>query len=518
MQRRDFMKRAIMSSLAMSSGGFSLLHSGKISAQTGYDGPLLFLIDAAGAWEPVDFCSPLKQPGDHPYVAVNSRDEFAINQELNHTTSGGDTIDGRFATYSAADILSYETAAGQSLRVAPMIDSALNPVGPYMTGADGNMVDFFDLYKDEMLVVNGINTSTNSHSVGQRQSWSGTTRVGFPSIGALWAAVQEDLLGAPMAMSFTSTGGYDATAGLVSAARAGQKSALVDLTNLFSWAPSDPEGGQPLYTDFLLNEVLSYQNARTDRMLAGNLPPHVRANIEKLQSARLAEPNFQFLADSLEQVETALPGQFPSDNNITKASTLIAAMKAGICTSAMLSIGGFDTHSNHFANATGGHPICLQRLFNATHYVVQQLMHHGLWERSIVVMASDFGRTRLNGGAKGKDHWPTTSYIMMGQGVGGGRQVGYTYINDIDYEAGHDEPPLKASRGSHPGPVRLSNGTLIDAPLDMVETGEAFAIKPAHIHYALRELLGMNGHPIADSFGLPMDVVAEGVHPFFSGL
>lgn len=513
MKRRDFMKRALASSLAMTAGGFSLIQSGKVRAQTGYDGTLLFLIDATGAWEPVDFCDPLKQPGDHPYVAAGTRDEYIINQELLHQSTDGPLVDGRFVTYERGDLFEYVTNSGQTLRFAPKVNAAGAPIGPYTVGAAGYEMNFFQTYLDDMMLIKGINTRTNSHAVGQRQAWSGTTRVGFPSIGAMWAAVQEDVLGAPMAMTFSSTGGYDATAGLLSAARASQKAGLVDLTDLYAWAPSDPEGGQKLYSDYLLNHVLDYQNERTNRLLNSQLPPHVRNNVEKLQAARLAESNFQFLADALEEVDSTMPGQFIDHSSIVQASTLVAAMKAGICTSAMLNLGGFDTHSNHYA----AHPNRLETLFNAAHYVIQQLMAHGLWQRTVLVIGSDFGRTRLNGGAQGKDHWPTTSYIVMGQGIGGGRSVGYTYIRDIDYTSTNPDPPLIASRGTHHGGLREESGTLVDAPVEMISTGEAFALEPAHIHYALRDLLGMNAHPYADLFGLPMDITAQGVKPLFVG-
>ena len=47
----------------------------------------------------------------------------------------------------------------------------------------------------------------------------------------------------------------------------------------------------------------------------------------------------------------------------------------------------------------------------------------------VVVVASDFGRTRYNGDG-GKDHWPITSMMMMGAGISGGRVIGQTDRGD----------------------------------------------------------------------------------------
>ena len=193
-------------------------------------------------------------------------------------------------------------------------------------------------------------------------------------------------------------------------------------------------------------------------------------------------------------------------------------MKAGICKGAMLSTAGFDTHSNHYVG-TSSHPLQLTKLFNIIHYVRQQLELHGLWHKTILVISSDFGRTRLNGGARGKDHAPVTSTMILGganTGIGAGKTIGSTYLKDI-----HPEGPLKTAKYVFAGAVQPSDNALVNVPIDALNHAQtqAFTITPGHVHHALRQLLGINGHPsgIQDAFALPAEFT-DTVHPFFEGL
>ena len=172
-------------------------------------------------------------------------------------------------------------------------------------------------------------------------------------------------------MAFTSTGGYDATSDLVTVARAGEKEALVDLTDIYAWSPSS-DVLSPLITDNLIDKITNYQNSRTERLLNSSIPPHVKSNIERLQTARLAEKDFEQLATALSEVTSPEDGNYFENKRTTQAHILIAAMKAGICKGAMLSSGGFDTHSNHYVDSNS-HPKRLLELLQIVHYVRQEL-------------------------------------------------------------------------------------------------------------------------------------------------
>ena len=75
----------------------------------------------------------------------------------------------------------------------------------------------------------------------------------------------------------------------------------------------------------------------------------------------------------------------------------------------------------------------------------------------------------------GKDHWSITSFLAMGPGIQGGRVIGAT----DDYQAPY---------AVDPGSMSLSDsGT---------------RIHPAHIHSALRQLAGIDKHPVITAWNM----------------
>ena len=62
-----------------------------------------------------------------------------------------------------------------------------------------------------MLVINGIDAQTNSHTTGVLHNWSGRNAEGFPSITALFAA----RFAPKQPLSYLSFGGFSQTAGII---------------------------------------------------------------------------------------------------------------------------------------------------------------------------------------------------------------------------------------------------------------------------------------------------------------
>ena len=105
----------------------------------------------------------------------------------------------------------------------------------------------------------------------------------------------------------------------------------------------------PLITDNLIDKIANYQSSLQSCLT--HPFHHLKSNIERLQTARLAEKDFEQLATALSEVIAPENGNYFHNKRTTQAHILIAAMKAGICKGAMLSSGGFDTHSNHFVDS-----------------------------------------------------------------------------------------------------------------------------------------------------------------------
>ncbi|MGV3593133.1 MAG: hypothetical protein ACO1PZ_15710, partial [Gammaproteobacteria bacterium] len=84
---------------------------------------------------------------------------------------------------------------------------------------------FFDRYYRDMLVINGIDAQTNSHTTGVLHNWSGRNSEGYPTLTALFAAANQR----DMPMPYLNFGGFAATAGFVDVTQIGRMSVLHDL-------------------------------------------------------------------------------------------------------------------------------------------------------------------------------------------------------------------------------------------------------------------------------------------------
>ena len=100
---------------------------------------------------------------------------------------------------------------------------------------------------------------------------------------------------------------------------------------------------------------------------------------------------------------------------------------------------------------------------------------HGVADRMVVVMGSDFGRTNHYNSQDGKDHWPIGSFIIM--------EKNRSWTNRVVGET--DE--LHFAQKINPVTLRRDDagGTLI---------------YPRHIHKALRRYLGIEHTPESRMF------------------
>ncbi len=86
-------------------------------------------------------------------------------------------------------------------------------------------------------------------------------------------------------------------------------------------------------------------------------------------------------------------------------------------------LGGLDWHDDNFTKADATLPI-LDQAFSA---LLEDLQVKGLLNETLVVLATEFGRTPLLQAAGGRDHYPKAfSCVMAGGGVKGGYIHGQT--------------------------------------------------------------------------------------------
>ena len=407
MRRRMLLKGLLAA--AATAPGFSL----PLVDAADYLGKLFVFVQADGGWDPTSFCDPKS----------NTRGEPVINH---------------WAQYD-------EVRQVGSISYAPF----------------ANNVAFFEKYYQRMLVINGVDAQTNSHTVGIVHNWSGRNSEGYPTLSALLAAHYAPTLPIP----YLSFGGFSVTAGITRFTRIDKAQLLRAIADPATkiWNPEER-----IISEEDWASLQSYRAATAERLAAApDLSPADAANLAFYRSAFDPE-GFEGLkrySDALpseDQLEQMEEGPNFSSRLRQQAQLTVLAFKTGVAVSADLWLGGFDTHANHDEDQEW----LLGNLTASVDYLWDYAEVHGVADRLVVVMGSDFGRTNFYNGGDGKDHWPIGSYIVLEKNQPWtNRVVGETDELHFAYRV----DPHNLRRDDQGGTI----------------------IYPKHVHKALRRYLGI---------------------------
>jgi hypothetical protein len=419
MKRRQFLQ-----SLALSAGAG--LFGGPVNrlyaAPAEYDGRLLLVLQAEGGWDVTSLCDP----------KTNTAGEPEINQWAR-----------------SADI---QTAG--HIQYAPFANNA----------------DLFGKYHQDMLVINGVDAQTNSHTTGVMHNWSGRNAAGYPTLTAMFSAHQ-----APdLPLAYINFGGFAEAGRLIRYNRLDDVYALYDILqpNIDTWSNT------PIRLESEMSRIAAAQQASLERKLAsGTLTPRQRDNIDAYMNARSTAAALSRFVDVLPASAEDFQEPFQIHPNLGETDILrqiqlaILAFEAGVSSAADLILFGHDTHTNHDEQ----HTALFGALEQAVDYLWTYAETRGVADRLTLVIGSDFGRTPHYNADNGKDHWPIGSYIVMEKGAPwGNRQVGLT---DAVHNA-HRINPATLQRDD-------GNGTII---------------YPKHVHKALRRHLGIENTAVDANF------------------
>lgn len=428
MNRRRFMQVMLGAGTA---SGFRV----PLANAADYSGKLFVFIQADGGWDPTSFCDPKTNVAGEPII--------------NHWAESG------------------EVRQAGNIRYAPF----------------ANNQAFFDKYYQRMLVVNGVDAQTNSHSAGVVHNWSGRISEGYPTTTALLAAHN----GAGLSMPYLSFGGFSNTAGVAVFTRLNNPNEIRNI------AKPELQLGDPARRPFFNSDdwksITSHRDTRMERLAAApNLLPR-DARSRELYAAALEPDAAEGLRTFADMIPATAELQEIEEFNLFRSrlkrqvQLTMLAFKAGVAVSADLRLGGFDTHDLHDQDQGW----LLGNLTDSVDYLWDYAELQGLADRLVVVMGSDFGRTNKYNAELGKDHWPIGSFIVM--------EKNRTWTNRVVGET--DE--LHFARKINPTTLQRDDaaGTLIH---------------PKHIHKALRKYLGVADTPESQRF--PFNNTAE--LPLFS--
>ena len=404
----------------MFASGFRL----PMASAANYAGKLFVFVQAEGGWDPTSFCDP----------KTNTLGEPVINHWAEHD----------------------EIQQAGNVLFAPFAENK----------------PFFEKYFGRMLVINGVDAQTNSHTVGITHNWSGRNSDGYPTMSALLAA--SFALDLPVA--YLSFGGYSETGGVTRFTRMNHPQLLRNLARpeMTSWdslcCPHWSRGDKYIAEkDLSTLEKFSRQRAEELTMVSRLTPMDVRnreyyrtafANRSALEAFVAAIPP----DEELEPVEIYEGESFIAHRSELRrqAQLAVLAFKVGVAVSADLWVRDFDTHDNHDAE----HSWQLGNLTKSVDYLWDYAEEHGVADRLVVVIGSDFGRTNFYNSQNGKDHWPIGSLVIMEKNQPWtNRVVGET--DDLHFA--HRINPTTLDRDD-------VNGTII---------------YPKHVHKALRRYLGI---------------------------
>ncbi|MFM7832893.1 MAG: DUF1501 domain-containing protein, partial [Planctomycetaceae bacterium] len=98
----------------------------------------------------------------------------------------------------------------------------------------------------------------------------------------------------------------------------------------------------------------------------------------------------------------------------------LASFKAGVCVSANLSIGQFDSHANNDKDQMK----LIPELLEGIAYILHRAEELQIRDRLVVIAQSEMGRTPNYNNGNGKDHWSIGSGMFLGPGIRGDRVIG----------------------------------------------------------------------------------------------
>jgi hypothetical protein len=330
--------------------------------------------------------------------------------------------------------------------------------------------DFYAQFGSELLVFNGLDYSVNNHAPGARYMATGKLdSMAYPTFAALVAACQ----GPACPLSFLTFGNYSATGNLVAMSRVPFVQSLRNLANADAVSGNERS---PYHDRFALDRIERALGAAVQSRAAGPRLPRAEHADNMLYAA-------QANSRALERVTAYLPREVPRERLSQQVEIALASFKAGVCVSANLSIGQFDSHANNDPDQMRLIPEFLAGI----RYVLRRAEDLRIRDRLVVIVQSEMGRTPNYNSGNGKDHWSIGSILFLGRGIRGNRVIGAT-----DERQFHEpvDPQTLACDRQH-----------------------GIRVRPEHIHTALRELAGIADHAFSRRFplGVPANEQLRGL-------
>ncbi len=324
--------------------------------------------------------------------------------------------------------------------------------------------DFFARYGRELRTFNGLDFSVNNHTPCARYMATGKLdSTNYPTFPALMAACK----GAEAPLAFLTFGNYSATGNLVPMSRVPYLQSL----NLLAKADYvEGNAGAPYHDAFVSDRIERTLQEQFEARVSRRRLPRVERSQSMLYSA-------QVNSKALQRVVPFIPKEPAKERLAQQADIALAGFKAGVCISANLSIGQFDSHNKNDLDQMKLIPEFLAGI----DYLLRKADELQIRDRMVLIIQSEMGRTPNYNNGEGKDHWSIGSIMFLGPGISGNRVLGAT-----------DETQQL---------VPIHPQTLA------IDKVNGIRVRPEHVHECLREYAGIADHAFSKQF--PLDVAAQ---------
>lgn len=353
---------------------------------------------------------------------------------------------------------------------APMFDSSTIQMAPddepvsvgdfrLVDGPDRpSVIDFFSTHGDRTLLLNGLSTRSVNHLAALAMALTGS----IGDNGTDWATLlaldeADDYLLPHLALNATVYPGENAV--LVGRAEgwlgAAVDGSVVELGDAPVVAPSAAARG--LVDGYLKTEGAAFAKAQKDIVLAADLDEALRRS--------------RGLTDAKDGIQIQPAGDLAG--RIENAVRLLKGGTARCISLATHDRAVWDTHDSNVNQR-----FLFEELFSGISLLMSQLASEqgadgaSLAKDTVVVVLSEMARTPVFNEQAGRDHWPFTSALVIGEGITGGRTIG-------GYDAGYRGIGVKPATGeadaSRPGIDPKELGATLLAlggadPADYLET------------------------------------------------
>jgi hypothetical protein len=299
---------------------------------------------------------------------------------------------------------------------------------------------------DDLTILRSMTTKVSEHAQGNYLFHTGFQFMGHPSAGA-WVsyglgALNEDL----PSFVVLQSGGASLPHGGVGVFGSGYLPAQHEASILKADRGAALDFIQPAQADAEQRQQLSFVKSLDTAFLQEAPDARVAAAIANYETAyrmQTAVPELCDLAGESEATQRAYGLQ--SEDKLTAAygrQALVARrlVERGVrfvelsCLSAGIGAGGGGNPWDQHGKIKDGHGAMARQVDQPVAALIRDLKQRGLFERTLLVFAGEFGRTPFSQGADGRDHNPMGFSVML---AGGGLKRGFAYgaTDELGYYA-----------------------------------------------------------------------------------